>query len=155
MPDRYISDDQVTINTQGLRTVRREDRPWAAPGSQWILDWSYKGQEHFYRYPDQAARDAMYNALRKALAEKEQRQLGYRKIDAIKLVRELSHVWGYDMSQAVSKAIVEALEPLMRPGESQPAQRPNQTPLGERVIGGGSCGLDITRRSPGEQGDAM
>lgn len=116
MPDRYISDDQVIINVQGLRTVQRAD--WEIRGTQpHRLMWSYKGQEHSQSYADQAARDAMYNALRQALtAEKERKQPGgYRKIDAIKMVRETGKACGLDIGLAAS-AIVEALEPIMRPG---------------------------------------
>lgn len=117
MPDRYISDDQVIINIQGLRTVQRMD--WSADRSEqpYRLMWSYKGQEHFQTYPDQAARDAMYEKLRKALTEKEQRQSGgYRKIVAIKLVRETGKACGLNIGLNASKAIIEALEPVMWPG---------------------------------------
>lgn len=158
MPAQYVSDDKVTINTQGLRTVLREDEP------QWMLRWSYKGEFGVHRYLDQAARDAMYDKLRQALTEskqprwydaactaasraeisldsflqdaieehlrrsdggrrwpiaesKQQKQAGgYRKIDAIKLVRETGTAWGFDIGRDASRAIVEALEPIMRTG---------------------------------------
>lgn len=120
MPAQYVSDDKTIIGLQGLRTVRREDRPWAAPDSKWILYWSYKGQEHSYHYDDQAARDQMYDALRAALDKQGEpkRDGGYRKIDAIKMVRETGNSQGLNIGLNASKAIVEALEPIMRPGDA-------------------------------------
>lgn len=122
MPDRYISDDQVIINTQGLRTVSREDWLTTTPGHQWRLSWTYKGQWNVHEYADKAARDAMYEKLRAALTEKEQKQTGdYDKgravITVAKAAKELRNV----VTIADATHIVEALEPIMRPedvGES-------------------------------------
>lgn len=152
MSDRYISDDQVTINTQGLRTVLREDEP------QWMLRWSYKGEFGVHRYLDQAARDAMYNALRRALAEKEQQRQpgGYRKIDAIKLVRETGNGQGLNIGLNASKAIVEALEPIMRPAEEKGIRL---TPPGDgctlQTLHSRAAFAHLPRAHNGGQGDAV
>lgn len=118
MSDRYISDDQVIIGIQGLRTVCCKDYPNVTFGGKWGLLWSYKGQESYQMYADQAARDAMYEKLRKALTAETERQQpgGYHKLAAIRQVRETGKACGLDIGLNASKAIVEALEPIMRPG---------------------------------------
>jgi hypothetical protein len=66
----YISDDQVIINLQGLRWVKKSDTQYTTYNN-YGLEWDYKGGHGTHTYTSQEKRDEMFNRLRTALAVNE------------------------------------------------------------------------------------
>ena len=65
---KYVCDDKIAINVQGLRTIKKEDSQWADRCS-YSLKWQYKGQEGFQVYNSKAERDAMFEQVSLAIQE--------------------------------------------------------------------------------------
>ena len=70
-PHGYVSDDEVIINLQGLRWVKKSDTYPSLKGNDiYELAWDFKGSPGcHHRYDDKAKRDAMFQRLVDGLME--------------------------------------------------------------------------------------
>jgi hypothetical protein len=68
MKSQYIADDEVIIQTQGLRWVKKGDTRF--PSSEcFTLTWDFKGSNATHTYKDKGKRDAIFDRLVEAFRE--------------------------------------------------------------------------------------
>lgn len=67
-----VADDRLIINTIGIRFVERYESGSYGnnPNLVWGLRITYKGSQLNYLYPNEAQRNAQYEALRAAMTKK-------------------------------------------------------------------------------------
>lgn len=67
MSKKFVGDEQVIINLEGLRYVLKEDSRYHGMKELYALEWEYKGSKGRTSYEKVEDRDAMYQKLQAAL----------------------------------------------------------------------------------------